>query len=140
MYPSFLFTQLLERADNELWTLENLSRMKSSELRMIARIQQTPKGLPRERLILRLIRTREIRSLIACYATDQIGIAEMIVSFNRKQLHAMCKDMKLWRSGTKRQLAACLLSWRDRCRSEGYKQFLLIQHELALKTIPVVMF
>jgi hypothetical protein len=49
------------------------------------------------------------------------------VSYRRESLRDMCKEAGVWRSGNKRQLAAVLLSWRNRCRRDGQKFFAELQ-------------
>ena len=130
MNATWLFRQLI--MDKAPWTTDTLNQLPTREIRMIARILAAPHSLPRQKLVARIIATQRIRTLIAAYTSDQEGIAEMWVSFTGKQMRGMCADVKLWRSGPKRALAAVLLNWRDRARQKGQAAWRIIADELCV--------
>ena len=131
MNVSWLFGRLL--ASQEPWTGETLGKLPTRELRLVAQILAAPYSLPRQKLIDRLLATHRIRNDISAYSSDEEAIAEMWVSFTGSELKAMCAEMKLWRSGNKRQLAACLLNWRDRSRSQGTAAWYAIARKLDVR-------
>lgn len=63
---------------------------------------------------------RHLRFKLARFTDDPLPLAD---AYRRESLRDMCKEAGIWRSGNKRQLAAGLLTWRNRCRSKG-REFL----------------
>ena len=130
MKSTWLFEQLTRSDDPALWTAESISRLPKTELVYVARIMGAPKSLPRDSLIHRIVLYRQIRCKISAYDCDDIGVAELMTSYLGKELKAMCKSARLYRSGNKRTHATVLLQWRERGRAEGYKEWLEIEASL----------
>lgn len=75
-------------------------------------------GTKQERID-RFMKLYEIRDRIKDYAATYEGARALSHVYKRADLYQMAKDMKGWKSGNKLQLAASLLSWRDRTRYNG---------------------
>lgn len=118
---SLLLSQLFHDPHNEAWNEFDLSRLTLSQVQVLCRALGAPKSGTKEKVIVRLLAVRQVRLAIAKYGADQTGIETLAGDNMKERLKWMAKEAGLWRSGNKRQLAAVLLTWRERCRFEGRK-------------------
>ena len=126
----------------------NLVGMKRNELECIAILLAVPKFGTKILLVQRIVDYYEIRIRLAVYKTKQQdigyrdiinmekrgedlsflfrpdpGIEQMVKDFTGKELRSICRTVKCGTWGCKRQMAANLLSWRNRCRMRGLKAY-----------------
>jgi hypothetical protein len=113
---SALFSRLLHNADSAEWTAENLAKLSIAELQGLAKLWGAPHSGSKLELAERLLVHRKIRLCLGAYGDDPEALAN---AHKREGLRSMCDALNLWKSGSKIQLAAGLLNWRNRCRQEG---------------------
>jgi len=124
----------------------NLSGLKKDELECIAILIGVSKSGSKALLVQRIANCYEIRHMLIAYRTkDNLigyreaiemekrgedmsflfgpdpGIEQMVKDFSGKKLRSMCRTVKCGVFGCKRQMAANLINWRDRCRRKGLK-------------------
>jgi hypothetical protein len=113
--------KLVFNFDAEEWNEFELPKLRCWELSILSQLLGGPKNLPREEFVTRILETRSIRAKLAGYASDREAAGKLADAHRKEALKWMAKQMKLWRSGSKIQLAITLIQWRDRCRMEGKK-------------------
>ncbi|HSI11758.1 MAG TPA: hypothetical protein VK961_06920 [Chthoniobacter sp.] len=119
---SDLFIKLVFNFDAEEWNEFELAKLRTWELSILSQLLGGPKSLERTEFVTRILCTREVRFKIARYASDRAAAEQLAADHRKEALKWMAKQMKLWRSGSKIQLAITLIQWRDRCRMEGQKR------------------
>lgn len=122
-----LFRTLLRDADSELWNEHELAKLPLVELQSLAELLACARSSRKAKLLTRILAIHNIRQRLSGFANDPQAVA---AAFDRRALRQMCRVAGLWRSGNKRQLAAVLLTWRNRCRYEGQRRL-----EAALEAI-----
>jgi hypothetical protein len=113
-----LFTKLVFDAQSELWNEFDLPRLRAVELQTLAQLVGAPKSGSKEKVSIRILAIRQVRLKLQPFADDVQAVA---AAFRKEALKHMAREAGLWRSGNKTQLAAVLLSWRQRARAEGQK-------------------
>ena len=128
----------------------NLAGLKKDELECIAILLAVYKSGTKVLLVKRIADCYEIRIKLAAYKAKNdlynIGyreiiemekrgedtsflfkpdpaIEQMVKSFLGKELKSMCRTVKCGAWGCKRQMAASLLAWRNRCQMKGLKAY-----------------
>lgn len=118
---SALFRKLLFDPMAEEWNEDDLPKLRVAELRLLSQLLGGPKSPPKAELVTRILCTRLIRLEIARFGSTREAAQDLAQSARKERLKWMAKQMKLWRSGSKIQLAIVLINWRDRARLEGQK-------------------
>ena len=115
-----LLSELIHDFDSPRWNEYELPKLSLRELQVLAKLLGCPFSGNKDSLVIRILAHRQLRFKLARFGDDPIRLAE---SFRRESLRDMCKEAGVWRSGNKRQLAAVLLTWRNRCRRDGQNFF-----------------
>jgi hypothetical protein len=118
---SDLCRRLIFNFNDPGWNEDDVAKLKTWEIEILCKLLGAPKSGPREKVIVRLLETRNVRGAISAYPCDRDGAVALATAKRKEWLKWFCKQMCLWRSGTKIQLAGTLLQWRDRARLEGQK-------------------
>jgi hypothetical protein len=113
-----LFQELLRDANSERWNEHYLATLSGRELHALTKLFACPSSGVKQAVIVRLLAHRQLRFKLARFSDDPLSLAD---AYRRESLRDMCKEAGVWQSGNKRQLAAGLLTWRNRCRSQGQK-------------------
>lgn len=121
MSPLQLFTHLVYNSQSELWHEDELPKLKVAQLHVLAVMIGAPKSGTKENLIITILARRHVRLKIGGFGSTREEAQRLANAYRKESLKAMAKECKLWRSGSKIQLAICLLGWRDRARLEGQK-------------------
>jgi hypothetical protein len=116
--PKYLLSELIHDFDSESWTESALAKLSLQELHVLAKLLSCPSCGVKHSVIVRLLAHRQLRFKLAPFTDDPVPLSN---SYRRDSLRDMCKEAGIWRSGNKRQLAAGLLTWRNRCRLNGQK-------------------
>lgn len=116
-----LFHELLWDLDHSAWNEYDLPGLKLVEIQFLCQCLGAPKSGTKEKIIIRLLAVRQVRIKLSKYACDFDGAMRLVSDFQKEPLKWMAKEAGVWRSGNKRQLAVCLLQWRDRARVSGKK-------------------
>lgn len=119
--PTHLFHELLYAWDHRGWNEDDLAKLPTAEIQDLARVLSAPISGPKNKVIIRLLKTRHVRTVLSKYTCTDEGVAQLVEAMSRKELQLLAKMMCVWRSGNKKQLAITLLQWRDRARMEGQK-------------------
>lgn len=128
---SKLFWHLVYNADSEQWNEDMLAHFTTKHLQALALMWGAPKSGTKATVIVRILATRQTRLKIARYKSDATATHELSSAYLKCDLKQMCREAGLWRSGNKVQLAATLLSWRNRCRINGAHILERIKREVA---------
>jgi hypothetical protein len=112
-----LFKELRD-VHSERWNEDDLAKLSTVELEVLAKLFACPSSGAKQALIVRILAHRHLRLKLGRFTDDPRPLAD---AYRRESLRDMCREAGIWRSGNKRQLAAGLLSWRNRCRSSGQK-------------------
>ena len=113
-----LFQELVRDVHSHRWTEHDLAKLSALELHALANLFSCPSSGVKQCVILRLLAHRQLRFKLAPFTDDPVPLAD---TYRRDSLRDMCKEAGIWRSGNKRQLAAGLLTWRNRCRLNGQR-------------------
>jgi len=113
---SSLFSVLMADPQSEHWNGADLQKLSMAELQGLAKLFGAPTSGSKSELAERLLTYRKIRIRLSRYDDNAESLAQ---SHGRESLRSMCDALNLWKSGSKVQLAAGLLNWRNRCRVEG---------------------
>ena len=111
-----LFQELLRDVNSERWNEHDLAKLSGLELQALTKLFACPSSGVKQAVIVRLLSHRQLRFKLARFSDDPLPLAD---AYRRESLRDMCKEAGIWRSGNKRQLAAGLLTWRNRCRFKG---------------------
>lgn len=111
-----LFTELVYDFNSDHWNEYDLPKLSQRELEALARLLGCPHSGTKERLVVRLLAQRKLRFKLSRFNDNPKDLA---TAYQRASLRDMCREAGIWRSGTKIQMAAGLLTWRLRCRSKG---------------------
>lgn len=111
-----LFDDLVFNAHSQRWNPDELGHLSLLELQTLAKLLGAPHSGTKEQLITKLLAIRTIRLKLSNFRPKPDLLA---AAFKKRELRAMCKEAGLWKSGNKLQLAATILSWRERCRQKG---------------------
>lgn len=150
---SHLLKQII--TGKEACNIDNLADLRKDELECIAILLGCPQSGTKILLAQRIVDYYKIRSRLVAYKTKNSlygyreiiemerqgkdlsflfrpdpGIEQMVKDFTGKDLLSMCRIVKCGVWGCKRQKAANLLNWRNRCRKKG-----LQAHNEAMKEI-----
>jgi hypothetical protein len=103
------------------WTRHDLLLLGGAELRGLCELLGIPTSGTKPETIERLLRLGGLRSLLADYdGTDYHEVAARLVGdFDKRELKGMAASAKIWKSGSKLQLAIGLIQWRNECRRKG---------------------
>lgn len=118
-----LLAELTFNFDSERWNEWDLALLTSEELEALAMLLNCPRTGPKERLIVKLLATRQLRFKLTTFPCTLEGARLLAGQKRREDLKAMAAEAGTWKSGNKVQLAASLISWRDRCRAAGTRFF-----------------
>lgn len=130
---SALFNELLHNFDHPAWEDETVPPLTLDQIQFLCRALGAPKSGTKEKIWIRLCAIRQVRKKLAPY-DGETGVERLVTDFAKLPLKAMAKEAGVWRSGNKRQLAVCLLNWRNRCRQIGTA---FVQHQFSIvKTQP----
>lgn len=113
-----LCQELFRDFHHKSWNEDDLALLPARELRFLCRMAGFYHTGTKEKLIVRLLSCRIVRLELARFGDDPYLVVPL---FSRSRLRWMCEQANLWKSGTKVQLAAVLLKWRNTCRLEGQK-------------------
>ena len=114
-----LFQTLIRDVESELWNEHELAKLPLLELQSLADLLACARSGTKEEVTTKILAIRTIRLRLSGFSDDPQAVAAV---FDRRALRQMCREACLWRSGNKRQLAAVLLTWRNRCRYEGQRR------------------
>jgi hypothetical protein len=104
-------------------TVESLGQLKGKELKALAMILGVGPSGTKPKVTDRILDAWSVRLALAGFVKDdQVSIEPICAAYQKPDLKMFCKRSRSWRSGNKRQLAACLLMWRARCRRLGSEQ------------------
>jgi hypothetical protein len=113
-----LFQELVRDVHSRRWNEDDLAKLSGVELHALTKLLSCPSSGVKHSVIVRLLAYRQLRFKLAPFSDDPIPLAN---AYRRESLRDMCKKAGIWRSGNKRQLAAGLLTWRNRCRLNGHR-------------------
>ena len=119
-----LFQELVRDVHSQRWNEDDLAKLSTVELHALTKLFSCPSSGVKQSVIVRLLAHRQLRFKLAPFTDDPLPLAN---AYRRDSLRNMCKEAGIWRSGNKRQLAAGLLTWRNRCRLNG-QRFLAEMH------------
>ena len=119
-----LFQELVRDVHSQRWNEDELAKLSSVELHALTKLLSCPSSGVKQSVIVRLLAHRQLRFKLNPFADNPLPLAD---AYRRDSLRAICKEAGIWRSGNKRQLAAGLLTWRNRCRLNG-RRFLAEMH------------
>jgi hypothetical protein len=104
-------------------TEDRLEKLTGRELRSVAMILGVGPSGTKTKLKERILNCWSVRVALAGFTSDdQTQIDPIVKTYQRRDLWTFCNRTHNWKSGNKRQLAACLLTWRARCRQKGKEQ------------------
>lgn len=107
------------------WRRDDLAHLSGGELRDLALLLGVPHSGTKAVLVNRLLDLGRLRGLLHEYEdADVRGDAERLANtYFKRELKGMAAMAKLWKSGTKIQLALGLLQWRNECRRRGQEVY-----------------
>jgi len=125
------FRRLVHTTPGE-WQRHDLLKLQAAELRALAELLGIPVSGTRAELVERLLSLGGLRQLLADYdGPDAWEVAERLVrDFDKRELKGMAALAKIWKSGTKRQLALGLIQWRNECRRKGLERLAAARAQL----------
>jgi hypothetical protein len=129
---SAMFSTLATDPHSEHWNEADLQKLSVAELQGLAKLFGALTSGSKPELAERLLIYRKLRVRLSRYGDDAEALAN---EHKRESLREMCDALNLWKSGSKVQLAAGLLNWRNRCRFEG--QTFLAELRAASQSRPV---
>ena len=114
------FSRLMRTPPGE-WSRHDLTKLQADELRALCELLAVPTSGTKAEVIERLLSLGALRQLLADYDGDDVHetAARLVADFDKRELKGMCAMAKLWKSGSKTQLAVGLLQWRNECRRKG---------------------
>ena len=113
-----LFQELVRDVHSQRWTEDELAKLSGVELHALTKLLSCRSSGAKQSVIVRVLAYRQLRFKLAPFSDDPLPLAN---AYRRESLRDMCKEAGIWRSGNKRQLAAGLLTWRNRCRLNGQR-------------------
>lgn len=113
-----IFRKLVFNFDSDLWNEYDVAKLRMIELQTLAMLVGAPKSGRKDDVVVRVLAVRCVREKLSKFGNDA---AEVLPHFRKEALKHMARECGLWRSGNKLQLAAVLLTWRNRVRAEGEK-------------------
>ena len=116
MSATALFSELVYDFNSDRWNEYDLAKLSHRELEALAKLLGSAHSGTKQQLVIRVLAQRKLPFKLSWFTDDPKDLA---ASYRRQSLRDMCREAGIWRSGTKIQLAAGLLTWRLRCRSKG---------------------
>jgi hypothetical protein len=134
---SALFSVLMTDPQSERWNQADLQKLSVAELQGLAKLFGAPTSGSKPELAERLLTYRKIRIRLSRYDNDAEALAN---EHKREGLRQMCDTLNLWKSGSKIQLAAVLLNWRNRARHEGQQFMAQLRAEAKSRPVQLSLF
>ncbi|HEX8556722.1 MAG TPA: SAP domain-containing protein [Pyrinomonadaceae bacterium] len=122
------FRRLMHTPPGE-WRRDDLRKLSADELRGLCELLGIPTSGTKPEAVERLLSLGGLRHLLHEYE-GQEGVERLTADFDKRELKGMASMAKIWKSGTKRQLAAGLIQWRDACRFKGQENLRRAREEL----------
>jgi hypothetical protein len=117
---TFLCRKLYKDFHHQGWNEDDLAKLPAKELVFLCHMAGVAHSGTRAEIIVRLLSLRLVRLELSPFKDEASEVANV---FKRDRLRWMCVQANLWKSGSKIQLAAVLLKWRNQCRLDGQKYF-----------------
>jgi hypothetical protein len=114
------------------WKRDDLKSLSAAELRALAELLGIPVSGTKAECVDRLLSLGSLRQLLADFdGPDVREVAERLAeAYFKKELKGMASMAKIWKSGSKIQLALGLIMWRNECRRKGQENLTKARAEL----------
>lgn len=117
------FRRLMSTSPGE-WSRRDLAKLSAAELVALCELLAIPTSGVKAEVVGRLLSLGGLRHLLGEYDGPDVHetARRLVADFDKRELKGMAAMAKIWKSGSKTQLALGLLQWRNECRRLGQQR------------------